>query len=390
LAKKNYKYKKGSLVIGHKPDGKPIRKWVYGKTVAEKNAKLAELKRLYTSGLHLGVMTVNEWAERWQNTFLANVSIGQQGSHKRTVKSIILPKIGFMKMRDVRLSHLLEITNPFKGGKKGTVTKQYQTLRRLFEDAELEGIIDKNPAIRLKLPEVTQKPRRPLNATERNALLKVAETHPRGAYALTMLYSGARRGECIALTRSDIDFENKRLNISKQLHFEESNVGKLSKTKSAKLRKSKKAEDDVGTRAVPIPDLLLSVLTVLCEGKEPNDLLFTNMSGNVLSRNTTQCWWHSIKRQCHLQAGAKTKNNAIIKESSPFDDTLSPHYLRHTYASDLHAAGVDKFTRQAFLGHANSDVTDDYTAMTEEAFSRNLNLINLYLNEAKWDKKGAT
>ena len=57
--------------------------------------------------------------------------------------------------------------------------------------------------------------------------------------------------------------------------------------------------------------------------------------------------------------------NKIIEDTN---EHITPHYLRHTYSTDLHKAGVDDFTRKTFLGHSiDDDVTFGYTTMTEEA-----------------------
>jgi site-specific recombinase XerD len=54
--------------------------------------------------------------------------------------------------------------------------------------------------------------------------------------------------------------------------------------------------------------------------------------------------------------------------------------MRHTYATDLYAAGVDEKAQKVFLGHASSDVTDIYRKMNEAAFLRALQQLNDYYN----------
>jgi len=379
--KKKYKYKIGSLVIGKKADGSPDRKYVYGKTVAEKNEKLAELRRRYKSGLHLGDMTVAEWSTRWLAVYKANATPKQKKHYKAKVNNDILPHIGTMRMSDVRLSHLQELINRYDGQRKGTVLKIKAAIKQLFADAEIEGIIERNPSAKLGLPETTEIPRRPLTVIERTAFLKVADTHDHGAYFLMMLYCGLRRGECLALTVSDIDLDNKRLTVAHSLQFD-GNVGELTGTKSSKLRK----KDDDGTRTVPIPDIFLDVVAAICEGKSYADLLFPKVDGNYATDTAAEWWWESFSNECHRVAGATIYRNKINYETSPFGDEVTPHYIRHTYATDLHAAGVDKDTRRAFLGHADEDTTDTYTAMSEPAFVRAAEQINLYHISNKWCK----
>jgi len=388
MAKKKYKYKRGSMVVGKKADGTPVRKYVYGKTVAEKNMKLAELRRRYARGLHLGDMTVNEWSERWTTTYLANAGKNQKTHYAAKLKHDILPVLGTMQMRDVRASHIIELLNRYKGGKYSTVAKIYQAVKKLFGDAVIEGIVERNPADNVELPPTTENKRRPLTIAERITVLRVAQKHIHSAYVLTLLYSGARRGECIALRRDDVDLDNRRLRIDESLTFEEGNRGIMSGTKATKLRKKSVDDESFGVRVVPIPDLLHTVLAVLCEGKDGSDLLFTKDDGSQATKSSVQWWWKSFKKQCHIESGADVYRNEVLTDTSSFDDDVSPHYLRHTYSTDLYAAGVDKFARQEFLGHSNKDITDDYTAMPMEAFLRNLDLFNIYLNGEVWGKNG--
>jgi integrase len=384
--KKKYKYKKASFVIGYKPDGTPVRKYVYGKTVPERNAKLAEAKRRYARGLHLGEMTVTEWSVRWKTSFIANVSDNQKSHYESKLKHDILPAIGMMRMADVRASHLLDLINSYKGGKHSTVSKISQAISRMFDDAVVEGIIERNPSASLELPETIENARRPLTEDERNIVLEVAKTHKQGAYVLTMLYSGLRRGECIALTRADIDLGSRKINVDKSLTFEDGNMGKLSGTKASKLRKKTVDDEEFGARIAPMPDLLYTVMVALCEGKAHADLLFARADGSPDTKSSVTWRWNSFKNGCHREAGAKIYRNEVLADTSAFDDNISPHYLRHTYATDLYAAGVDVYARKLFLGHAKSDVTESYTAMPDEAFDRNLELINLYLNAELWGK----
>lgn len=386
---KKYKYYKGSFVVGKKADGTPDRIYVRGKTKKERDEKLAEAKRLYARGLKLGEMTVREWSNRWIAVYKANASDTQKDHYKAKLKRDILPVIGSMRMKDVRASHLQELLNKYKGSKRGTVEKIRHAIRQLFEDAEVEGVIERNPSLRLELPDLEEEPRRPLTLIERQTVLKVAEVHPRGPYILTMLYCGLRRGECAALDRSAVDLEKKRLTISKALSTRK-NVGEVAGTKAAKMRKSKgKNDENVGIRVVPIPDVLLPALSALCDGKHEGDILFPKSDGKHATKQTLTWWWNSFSRQCHIAAGAKLYRNAVIYEKSPFGKEVTPHYLRHTYATDLYAAGVDEKARKEFLGHASNDVTDIYTAMSDEAFDRAAVLVNEYYNSEKWGNNGA-
>lgn len=359
-------YFRSTFVVGKTADGKPERVTVRAKTKKEHDEKLAEAKRLYARGLAIGDITVYDWSDRWLKVYKANATPTQKKHYKAKLERDILPVIGSMCMRDVRASHLQEILNAYVGGKVGTVKKIKIALKQLFEDAEIEGIIERNPAARLELPDLTEEPRRPLTDVERVIVFEVAQTHKCGLYVLTMLFCGLRRGECIALTVGDIDLENKRIRVNKSLRLR-GNVGEEKEPKSK-----------AGNREVPIPDVILSIFAAHCAGKGSGDILFPKSDGKRATGQTCTWWWESFKRQCHIKAGAKMYRNKILAETSPFGDEVTPHYLRHTYATDLYAAGVDEKAQKAFLGHASNDITDVYRKMSETAFARALDMINTY------------
>jgi integrase len=340
--------------------------------------KIDEVKRLYGIGISIEDETVSEWGERWYAIYKANATDTQKAHYRAKLDNDILPVIGSMLMRDVRSTHLQELLNQYEGGRVGTVTKICGAIKQLFEDAVTEGLIERNPAARLELPEMTETVRRPLREIERIAVYEVAKTHIRGAYVLTMLFCGFRLGEDAGLLVEDVDFNRLRINITKSLSLRK-NIGTISTTKAAKLRKRKvKNSDDIGKRYVPIPDLLLPFLEKQCEGKSPKDILFSREDGTFPTKQAARCWWKSFKRQCHIFLGTEVYRNQVNIETSPFGDNITPHYLRHTFSTDLFAAGVDEATQKFFLGHASSDVTDIYRKMNDAAFNRALGQMNEY------------
>jgi integrase len=384
---------KRSFVTGKTEDGTQKRIVVRGKTGKEAEAKLAEAKRLYARGLQAGELTVREWSERWKKSYKTDVSDHQKNHYSAKLKLDILPVIGDKRMKDITKEDLQTLMDSYKGGKKGTVEKIKQAICLLFADAADEGIIERDPAARLKKPLVVKKARRYLKSIERETLIKVAKTHPHGAFVLTVLYTGTRRGECLALLRSDVDLDKKRISITKALQMD-GNRPKLAGTKSAEMKRAKTNEvtlgEDEGHRIVPIPDVLMPVLTKVCADKEPSDVLFPKTNGKYATQMAFNGWWRSIKRNCHITAGAKLYRNKVLIETSPIDDELTLHYLRHTYSQDMLDAQVDSFTRSALMGHSTKDTTANYTKLSDEAIDAALELMNKHLNSKDTGDKSGT
>ena len=369
LKKNKDGYFRSTFVIGKKPDGKPERVTIRAKTKKEHDEKLAEAKRLHSKGISQGGLTVNEWSERWLKVYKANASRGQQAMYAAKLKNNIAPVIGSFEIKSIRASHLQDLLNGHAGGKSSTVQKIRLTIQQMFADAELEGVIERNPASRLELPNLEEAQRRPLTEIERATVYQVAQEHKFGAYVLTMLFCGLRRGECLALRIKDVDFDKKKISVTKAISLWEKNVG---------YEKGPKSE--AGIMTVPIPDILMPPLAAHCEGKLPDELLFPKTDGNYATKTTVRWWWQSFIRECHIKAGAKLYRNAIQYDTSPFGKEVTPHFLRHTYATDLYSAGVDENAQRTFLGHTSTDVTDVYRKMSDAAFERARGYINDFYN----------
>ena len=366
-------YFRSTFVIGKDPDGKPKRITIRGKTRKEHDEKLAEARRLHARGISLNEVTVYDWAEKWLNVYKANASDTQKAHYSAKLRNDILPRIGFMFIHDVRHSHLQELLNKHDGGRVGTVQKIRIAIQQLFEDAEVEGIIDRNPARRLELPELEEEARRPITPIERAIAYNVADFHKAGIYVMTMLFCGLRRGECIALRVRDIDLKRPSINVDKRITFNNGNTGE-----EKEGTKSRAGVRSLPKRVVPIPDLLKPFLAAQCAGKNPGDILFPKDDGKHATRQTVRWWWKSFLRQCHIAGGAKLYRNQVQVETSPFGDEITAHYLRHTFATDMYAAGVDDTTQKIFLGHTSKEVTDRYRKMSDAAFDRALQQLNDY------------
>ena len=108
-------------------------------------------------------------------------------------------------------------------------------------------------------------------------------------------------------------------------------------------------------RAVPVGVAALECMSEYLEEGRPElvrqsqiDFVFLNHRGGGLTR---QGVWKLIKKYC-LQNG--------------FDASISPHTLRHSFATHLVEHGADLRSVQAMLGHACLSTTEIYTAVTQE------------------------
>lgn len=105
-------------------------------------------------------------------------------------------------------------------------------------------------------------------------------------------------------------------------------------------------------RLVILPVKLLSILQKQSQIKKADDYLFTNGRGNRLTEATIQ----KIVAQAAQRAGIKK--------------TVSPHTLRHSFATHLLEAGTDIRYIQELLGHAKLQTTQIYTKVANNVLSQ--------------------
>lgn len=157
------------------------------------------------------------------------------------------------------------------------------------------------------------------------------------AFVSICLYTGMRRNEILALTKNDIDFENKVIHVNKTIVCDENHKPTLKQG----------TKTDAGTRDIPIVDKLRNVLKEYMSQncKDSNSLLFPTRSGGLYSSGAFEYRWKSILK----------KVNQFMPEN--IQTTVTPHYLRHNFATELFYAGVDLKAVQYIMGHSNLNIT---------------------------------
>lgn len=312
--------------------------------------------------------TVKVWVKTWLETYVKDSDITDKSyaNIKGKVERNIVDAIGTMKLKDVKEAHLQKIMNAQKGMSISHVDKLRQYMNRIFKKAVKSKLIPSNPAEDLELPKASNKTHRPITATEREAILKTAQTHRAGLWVKTMLYCGARPGETIPLQWRDIDFKNKTLNIHQALE-------------SGTTDKIKGPKSEAGYRIVPIPDCLMP--DFIANKGNPLEYIFTQVktenSGKHHTESSLRCYWKSFIRDMDISLGAEVKRNQIIK--SKIADDLVPYCLRHTYGTDLQNAGVQINVAKYLMGHEDIATTANiYTHESDDIVKQAAVLINSY------------
>lgn len=331
-----------SVRIGYKDNGKPKIKTIYGKTIRELEAKVADFKSLMNKGIIVNdnQITVSVWAKQWLNTYKSSKAYNTTNMYEYTIEKYINPLIGNVKLSVLKKNMLQNVINEaYAGEHRRTADIVRMTLKQLIDTAIDEQYLYIDIAKGLTLPSPGKKEKRPLSDDELRQIREAELTSRERTFIDILIYAGLRRGEILALKSDDIDFKNNVIHINKAVIF---------KGNSPELKPCPKS--DSGIRDIPIPKQLRASLLSYMSENIGSEYLFP-MTSDVYSLMTLAVlrkFWQNIKTKIGL----------------PKDVTL--HTCRHTYATKLFYGGVDMKAAQKLLGHSNIRMTlDIYTHLQE-------------------------
>ncbi len=385
--------------LGIRPDGTRRRKYFYGATIAEANAKKDEFAAKLNGGIQIERLeiTLYEWYQEWKQLYKPSTKVAyntlKQYDHTFNTH---LKSIQDRRMVDIVHADLQSIINEAEGRSSSGIDKLRMLINQLFQKAIKNHIIHENVAEGLEYPEASDEGSRPHRALERweiDLITNNYHKHRAGIWVMLMLYAGLRRGEMIGLAWSDIDFKQNVIHVRRAAHFEANQtVNGKTKTKA-------------GVRDIPMPPVLVKALkaaqlAAAPTGKQDKELNYICRSAD--DKQLTQAGFgRGFDGFCLvMEAGAngdpmvqqqgrrKKLPNEVkqLRKEGKLEEAnrrlleiraeeainrirfdISSHDLRHTYATFLYDAGVDVKTAQRYLGHSNVLMTMQlYTHLSEE------------------------
>lgn len=219
----------------------------------------------------------------------------------------------------------------------GTISRRLATLNRFFQHLKREGIVGSNPVEMVDRPREGDKYPDYLSEEEVESLLAAPDVEePEGLLertVLELLYGcGLRASELANLKGENLDWERGEIRVE----------GKGSKQ-----------------RIVPVGRQALRWLRKYAEEFEPSPggagEFFVNQNGNSLSRQKV---WEIVKKNA--------------RQANLHD--VSPHTLRHSFATHMLSRGADLRSLQEMLGHSDVGTTADiYVHLRDEVSSAHAN-----------------
>lgn len=223
------------------------------------------------------------------------------------------------------------------GLRAATIARRLAAVRGLLRWLVREGLLSADPAESLERPRPGRPLPRTLAAADVAALLEAADVETpcglRDRAMLELLYAtGLRAAECVALGSADVNLTTGYV---------------ICQGKGRKQRLVPLGEE----AAHWVRRYLAEARPRLVRGRDPGRL-FVSARGGPLSR---QALWRIVRRAATV-AGMRGR--------------VSPHVLRHSFASHLLENGADLRSVQAMLGHADISTTQIYTHLSTPALRR--------------------
>ena len=311
-------------------------------------------------------ITVAEWLSQWLNDYASiEVSPRTLESYKSNINRHIIPALGGYYLSQLEAKNIQSFYGQeLQSGKVDnsgglsarTIMYHHRIISKALKQAVLLDMIARNVADLIKPPRVQKKIMNTMSPLEVERFLDAARETDYFVYFSTLLYTGLRRGELLALRWRNLDLSSGKLTVVETAYKLDNGKYMLKEPKTANSR-----------RSVILPASLVELLKAyradqellriqLGVGLELNDFVFIRPDGTPINPNAVTLAFKRILKRAGLKG-------------------YRVHDLRHTHATLMLMAGVHPKIVSERLGHASIGITlDTYShvlpSMQEEAVEK--------------------
>ena len=381
----------------------------------KKEAELAGIKALneynqYGKTFDTNSMSYSDYLDYWMEKHCKiNLKYHTIESYSSIIKNHIKPRIGMYRLNQITTATLQEFMNQIyveKSFSKRFLNNILKCLKTSFSYAtDILGYIKYNPALNVTLPKYDIRETDPVHIFSKEEINMILErfnnSNPAVYYAiLTAYYTGLRVSEVFGLTWDDIDFENKKLSVNKNI-LKKNQVGG---TKQRHLSGNSTTVWYFGTcktqssyRTIDIGDTLLEALKEYKKEQEQDRIQYGETYMKHYLKEVSNFYNNKpenkiINAYSELDVNLKETNLNFVKSNGVFEGTDTMKYpfkvihyelgipcrfhdFRDTHATRLIEAGADIKAVAKRLGHSNIRTTYDiYVKVTDKMEKETVNM----------------
>lgn len=294
--------------------------------------------------------SLGDWLRQWLKDYVSmNTTDRTQESYTSIVECHLIPSLGKVMLTDLQPQHIQsyyaeKLNNGRADGKGGlsarSVVYHHRILAKALNYAVKMGVVVRNMADVVQPPRVARVTMHTLSPEEVTKFLEVAQETDYYVYFSTLIYTGLRRGELLALRWRNLDLNRDTLTVVATAYKLGNGDYIIKEPKTVQSR-----------RSVTMPPSLVELFKVYRADQEllrvqlgvslnADDFVFIRPDGSPINPSAvTLAFRRIIKR-----AGLKD---------------IRIHDLRHTHATLMLKAGVHPKVVSERLGHANISITLD-------------------------------
>lgn len=324
-------------------------------------------------------VTLDEWYDEWfENVKKPSVKESSVAPIKRNYKNTFGFYLGTKKIKDIEVMDVQKamVTLKENGVAVSSIRQGVGQLQHCLEFAKACKYISVNPAIAIKVPwkneesDVTA-------LTKEEQRIFYQQLYDEDNWYKEMLHimllTGLRVGEVGSLTWNDVDFKGKCIHVRTSLMCQYDEGVKTQKMTSPKTVNSE--------RIIPFientEELLLAQKDKIEKLKkrlgnrwraDSSDIVFANTMGNYCIRHIVEKEINKIVEHINKQRML----DSVVK-GTKFEEyrKVTPHVIRHTFATRCFEKGFDAKIIQSLLGHSNYNTTMNiYVTVSKELLKK--------------------
>lgn len=325
------------LTIGQK------RVTFYGKTWQEVAEKRDRAKNDLRQGTFVEPtkLTVGEWLDTWLDDY-KKPRLRQLvwESYEVIVRCHLKPAIGSLPLKDLRPEHLQRLYNEkFASGLSPSTLKHiHLVIHGALQQALKNQLVVRNVSEATTLPRGERKDIRALSPEEEDRFLEVLGEDRLGPAFITLLGTGLRRGELLALRWQDVDLTEGVIHVRRDMVRTKQKGLVFQEPKTAKSRRSIPLPDDVVTALKSHKIRQAQEKLLAGPAYRDNGLVFCTEIGTPIEPRNFNRKFYQLRKKAGIE-------------------DVNLHALRHTYATRLLEKGVSLKVVQELLGHSKYDMT---------------------------------
>lgn len=299
------------------------------------------------------VPTFQSVAESWHDWKWDQISENTKQCYSPYYARLI-DEIGDIPISDVNAADLqrimLRMKNEGYSAKVVKTTKCVANMVMNYAITQDPPLIRFNPVSAVRVPSGLPKAKR--SAPEENIrdiINASVRTAYFGLFPFLLVYTGCRRGEALALTWGDIDFDAKMISISKSYVY------------PAGMPVLKEPKTDSGIRQIPLfPQLEEELRYAMPKNAKPSTMIFGMPDNKPMQENAYRRRWLHWAQDVGLVSDTPTKKkgkNGRTYTKHNYKATVTPHQLRHLFVTLCYEAGIDAETTKTWAGHSDIQTT---------------------------------